>query len=266
MGVPIGERRTAGTGVEDLLAEAARVPVQGWDFSWLGQRFRTEAPPWDYDALVCAHAGRSPDLLDLGTGGGEWLASLPCRPPRVVATEGFAPNFPIAAARLRPLGIEVVAADAPDNVAQEPGATEPRLPFADASCSLIVARHESYLPAEIARVLRFGGVFLTQQVGERNEDDVHVLLGRRPPQPSGWNVVFARQQLEAAGLEVTRSDEAQVTTTFADIGAFVWWLRMISFSLPFSLERDRDRLIELHQVGTPLLVRERRFLVEARKT
>lgn len=226
---------------------------------------RTEAPGWHYTTLVCAHAERSPDLLDLGTGGGEWLAALPCRPARVAATEGYAPNFPIAAARLRPLGVEIVAADAPDNVAQEPGATEPELPFADSSFSLVVARHESYVPAEIARVLRPGGVFLTQQVGERNEDDVYVLLGRRPPPPTGWTLAFACGQLESAGLEVTRSEEAQVKTTFADIGAFAWWLRMVSFSVPLSLERDRDRLVELHQSRTPLVVRERRFLIEARK-
>jgi SAM-dependent methyltransferase len=251
--------------IDDLLTEATSVPTGGWDFSWLGSRLQSGPLPWDYDALVCAHAERSADLLDLGTGGGEWLAALPCRPSRVVATEGYAPNFSIAAARLRPLGIDVFPADAPDNVAQEPRATEPRLPFSDASFSLVVARHESYLPAEIARVLRPRGVFLTQQVGERNEDDVHVLLGRRPPRPSGWNAAFARRQLESADLEVTRTEEAEITTTFADIGALVWWLRMIAFSVPFSLERDRDRLIELHEAETPLVLRERRFLLEARK-
>lgn len=224
-----------------------------------------EAPPWDYDGIVCAHASSSPDLLDLGTGGGEWLAALPCRPARVVATEGYAPNVPVAERRLRPLGIELVVADAPDNVAQAPGTTEPRLPFADGSFSLVVARHESYLPAEILRILRPGGVFVTQQVGEGNEDDVHRLLGRPIPKRTGWNAVFARRQLETAGLEVTRAEEAEVATAFADVGAFAWWLRMISFTVPFELEDERERLIELHDVEAPLVVRERRFLVEARK-
>ena len=250
---------------ERLLAEAAAVPTAGWDLARLGNRIRTEPTPWDYDALVCEHATRSPDLLDLGTGGGEWLAALPCRPLSVVATEGYAPNRPIASARLAPLGIDVVAADAPDNVAQEPGATAPRLPFADESFSLVVARHESYVPAEIARILRPGGVFLTQQVGERNEDDVYRLLGRDVPPPTGWNVAFAQAQLQAAGLAVTRAEEAVVETTFADVGAFAWWLRLISFTVPFSLERDRERLIALHERDVPLVVRERRFIVAARK-
>lgn len=261
-------RRSAnrgGTTSEELLAEAAAVPIGGWDFSWLGSRMKSEPPPWDYDALVCAHAEGSPDLLDLGTGGGEWLASLPCRPARVVATEGYEPNFPLAAERLEPLGVLLVPAEAPDNVDQEPGATEPRLPFDDQSFSLVVSRHESYLRAEIARILRVAGVFLTQQVGERNEDDVHTLLGRQPPPTSGWTAERATQQLEAAGLDVTRAEEAQIMMTFSDVGAFAWWLRMIAFAVPFSLEREHARLVQLHESGTSLVIHAQRFLVEARK-
>ena len=265
MSADSGSANRDGTTAEELLAEAAAVPIGGWDFSWLGSRMQSEPPPWDYDTLVCAHADGSLDLLDLGTGGGELLASLPCRPARVVATEGYEPNFPLASARLEPLGVALVRAVAPDDVDQEPGATEPRLPFDDQSFSLVVSRHESYLPAEIARVLRVAGVFLTQQVGERNEDDVHVLLGRRPPPPSGWTAEFAKRQLEATGLDVTRAEAAQVVTTFTDVGALAWWLRMIAFSVPFSLEREHARLVQLHESGTPLVIRERRFLVEARK-
>ena len=250
--------------VEDLLADAAAAPVRGWDFSPLGDRIQTKPTPWNYDDVVCAHASSSPDLLDLGTGGGEWLAALPCRPARVVATEGHAPNFPVAQARLEPLGIDVVAADAPDNVSQAPNTAEPRLPFADASFSLVVARHESYIPAEIVRILRPGAAFVTQQVGERNEDDVYRLLGRELPPATGWNAAFAGRQLEAAGFAVTRAEEAEVATTFADVGAFAWWLRMISFTVPFSLERERAQLVELHEAEVPLVVRERRFLIEAR--
>ncbi|MDQ3823081.1 MAG: class I SAM-dependent methyltransferase, partial [Actinomycetota bacterium] len=73
-----------------LLAEAEARPLGGWDFGWLGDRMRSGELPWDFTAIVVERARRSPDLLDLGTGGGEWLASLPHRPPRTVATEGWA--------------------------------------------------------------------------------------------------------------------------------------------------------------------------------
>ena len=73
--------------VDALLDEAERQPFVGWDFSWLRGRLDSQPLPWDYTATVVEHARSSPDLLDLGTGGGEWLAELSYRPPRTVATE-----------------------------------------------------------------------------------------------------------------------------------------------------------------------------------
>ena len=69
-----------------------------------------------YTASVVQHARKSPDLLDLGTRGGEWLAELPYRPRRTIATEAWPPNVRVAKARLAPLGIHVVqVAPARDN-------------------------------------------------------------------------------------------------------------------------------------------------------
>jgi hypothetical protein len=46
-------------------------------------------------------------LLDLDTGGGELLAASAPLPRRTIATEGWAPNVPVARDRLSPLGVEV---------------------------------------------------------------------------------------------------------------------------------------------------------------
>jgi hypothetical protein len=89
----------------DLLREADDHPVVGWDFSWLGNRLISHPLPWDYAAMLLDHARRSPDLLDLGTGGGEFLAALPHRPAHTVATEAWSPNVETATRRLRPLGV-----------------------------------------------------------------------------------------------------------------------------------------------------------------
>ena len=47
-------------------------------------------------------------MLDMGTGGGEFLFSLHPLPKTVYATEGYKPNVPIARQRLEPLGVKVV--------------------------------------------------------------------------------------------------------------------------------------------------------------
>ena len=47
-------------------------------------------------------------LLDIGTGGGEFLSSLQALPQIVYATEVYKPNMPIARKRLSSLGVEVI--------------------------------------------------------------------------------------------------------------------------------------------------------------
>src|SRR2546421_5614421 len=91
----------------DLIDEAVRQPTKGWDFSWLGERMKTTPVPWDFTALASERARAAQSMLDMGTGGGEWLADLPERAPHTVATEAWAPNVPVAREQLAPLGIEV---------------------------------------------------------------------------------------------------------------------------------------------------------------
>jgi hypothetical protein len=82
--------------VDRLLDAANSQPVIGWDFNWLGERVSTTRLPWSFEEIVLGHARQSPDLLDMGTGGGEWLAGLPYRPPRTIATESWLPNLSVA--------------------------------------------------------------------------------------------------------------------------------------------------------------------------
>jgi hypothetical protein len=188
-------------------------------------------------------------LLDLGTGGGEWLAALPVRPPRTVATEAWQPNVDVARARLGPLGVTVVRAEgAPDNVDQNDDEQRSSLPFPDESFRLVVCRHEAYMPMEVARILVAGGHFVTQQVGG-DYGDFYRLLGLPglPRQARKWNLTLATAQLEAAGLRLLAAEEGEETTTFADVGAFVWYLRAVPWALPgFTASEHLSSLRELH--------------------
>ncbi|HBO7459756.1 TPA: class I SAM-dependent methyltransferase, partial [Pseudomonas aeruginosa] len=101
-----GEMAT-GDEFDALLAEAGRTPMRGWEYDY-GGRIRLEPPPWDFPGRMLERCRAAASLLDMGTGGGEWLSRLPYRPPLTVATEGWAPNLEIARGRLEPLGIRVV--------------------------------------------------------------------------------------------------------------------------------------------------------------
>jgi SAM-dependent methyltransferase len=263
---------TVDAGFERLMAEAEARPISGWDFSWLGSRLVTSPLPWDYDALVLRYAREAPDLLDLGTGGGEWLAALPFRPSRTVAAEAWGPNVGVARARLAPLGVSVVRAEgAPDNAEQEPEEARGRLPFPTGSFHLVVCRHEAFVAREVARVLVVGGYFVTQQVGG-DYDDFYRLLGLPlPARPvREWTLALATVQVEAAGLRVVGSAEGEQKTTFADVGALAWYLKAVPWTVPeFSAAEHRARLADLHariERDGPVSVRFPAFYLEATKS
>ena len=257
--------------VDDLLDEAERQPFSGWDFSWIDDRIVSDPLPWNYTASVVEHARRSPDLLDLGTGGGEWLASLPYRPPRTVATEAWKPNVAVAAARLAPLGVDVVEVEgARDNSGKPVEGRAARLPFDDASFHLVVDRHEAFDVGEVARILASGGWFITQQVDVGNDDDYRALFGVPPePRTEPW-AAWMPGQLERSGLEVVEHTSAPFVQHIRDVGALAYGLaKGIPWMVPgFSIARYRDRLRELQERidrEGPIAVRQRRFFVKARR-
>jgi SAM-dependent methyltransferase len=210
---------------DTLLDEADALPIAGWDFSVLGDRIAIAALPWDFDEIVASHARMAPDLLDIGTGGGEWLAGLRVRPARTVATESWPPNVEVAGRRLRPLGVTVVATEpAPDNIDQLAGESRGQLPFPNESFALVTSRHEAFVAREVSRVLVSGGVFLTQQVGG-DYGDFYDALALTPVPTRRWDLSLAEEQLAGAGFRVLDSGEAAEAVSFADVGALAWYLK-----------------------------------------
>lgn len=133
---------------EELIAQAAAAPIDGWGFDWLAGRATEERPRWAYARLVADRMARATAALDdVDTGGGEVLAEVPHPPKLLTATEGWPPNVEVARRTLRRVGATVVAVD-PDGP----------LPFRDASFDLVVSRPPVRTDwAQIARVLRPGG-------------------------------------------------------------------------------------------------------------
>jgi 2-polyprenyl-3-methyl-5-hydroxy-6-metoxy-1,4-benzoquinol methylase len=85
---------------DELIDEALAAPFEGWDFTWLDGRKTHIQLPWDYATRVRARMRGARAMLDMGTGGGEILASLAPFPPRVFATESYPPNVAVARKRL----------------------------------------------------------------------------------------------------------------------------------------------------------------------
>jgi len=236
-------------------------PFRGWDFSALAGRMVTAPLSWDYQAMVAARLPDVRTLLDIDTGGGEFLAGLQPLPPETTATEAYPPNIPVARARLEPLGVRVVATEL---------GQEASLPFADAAFDLVINRHGSYDPQEIRRILKPGGRFVTQQVGGTNNLELNRMLGA--PADFGaltWKLDSAAAALRAAGLRISEQAEEYPLTRVYDTGAIIYYLKAIPWQVPdFTVDKYYDRLVAIYDAirehGCVEMREHRFYLIAAR--
>lgn len=227
--------------VKHWLEEEKIAHIKGWDFSHLQGRYEEEDDlPWDYGEIVKSYIKPDSSLLDIDTGGGEFLLSLGHANNKVSATEGYPPNVQLCKETLLPLGIDFREAD-----------SKGILPFPDETFDVIINRHGNYDPSEIYRLLKPQGVFITQQVGAENDRElVELLLGNQVelPFPDQY-LEIAKKRIEESGLDVTDSQEAFRPIRFWDVGALVWFAHIIEWEFPdFTVERCIENLFRAQKI------------------
>jgi SAM-dependent methyltransferase len=124
---------------------------------------------------------------------------------------------------------------------------------------------------EIARVLKPGGTYFSQDVGHGSVGELTEFMMGPQPEPDGptrdpkWSVIDA----EAAGLRVVDVCEFRGRMEFRDVAAVIHFLRKVVWIVPdFTLEAYRDRLRLMHEQLTevgPFRATTVRFLIEARR-
>lgn len=212
-------------------------PFTGWDFSHVQGRLTEDTLSWDYEKMVRELLPEADTLLDMGTGGGELLASLSPLPRDTWATEGYAPNIPVARERLESLGVNVVEVKSDEH-----------LPFPDETFTHVINKHESYDAGEVWRILKPGGTFLTQQVGGSNDNDINQALNAPLMKYTEWDLAHAVEALSRAGFTITDKREQHYLSYFHDSGALLYYLKAIPWQVEdFSVERYYDKLAYIHQ-------------------
>ncbi|MBO5283734.1 MAG: methyltransferase domain-containing protein [Lachnospiraceae bacterium] len=218
--------------------EAAQ--IHGWDFSHIHGRYEEELDlPWDYERIIRKYLNEDMDILDYDTGGGEFLLSLKHPFHKTAATEGYPPNVELCRKTLLPLGIDFKACDNPAQI-----------PFANESFDMIINRHGDFRAEELYRLLKKGGLFVTEQVGEDNDRDLveMVLPNTEKPFPH-LNLKEQRKVFEAAGFHMIETGEAHLPIRFYDVGAFVWFAHIIEWEFPgFSVDRCFAQLLKMQKI------------------
>lgn len=218
--------------------EEEKAKIIGWDFSYIEDRFDSEEDnlPWDYRTVIEKFIGENDRLLDIDTGGGEFLLSLGHPYHLTSATEGYLPNVELCRNKLTVLGIDF-----------HEMSDYSHMPFADESFDVVINRHGSYDVNEIFRVLKKGGLFVTQQVGELNDRElVELVLPSVPVAFSCHNLKSQVELFKNAGFQVIESGEAFCTIKFYDTAAFVWFAKIIEWEfVGFSVDKCFEKLLQV---------------------
>jgi SAM-dependent methyltransferase len=239
----------------------------GWDFTGFDvPKLLVPGPPWDYEALVREYARDAESALDLGTGGGEFVASVrDDLPARVVATEEWHVNAPIAYRRLSPLGVDLV------------WCRSLHLPFQSETFDLVFDRHEELDPSEVARVMRPSGRAVTQQVGPDNWIELQRYFGGATAGNRGDSRLTDFGDIrgeyasgfQSAGLRVVRNEQHDYKVAYEGLGDIVFMLLITPWTIPdFDVERDIDALLALEadcSTDDGLVMTWSRFLIVAEK-
>ncbi len=241
------------------LLESAKTNFSGWDFSFISETGRMKSEPlsWSYGSTAFQLMLRAKSMLDMGTGGGEFLSMLQPFPPTIYATEGYAPNVPIARKKLEPLGVTVV--EVTDDTV---------LPFQDGQFDLIVNQHESYSASAVKRILSTNGTFLTQQVGGRDCAELNEQFGTPlNSEFSSWSLKTACNELKENGFTILEAKEEFPLQRFYDVGAVVYYLQAIPWQIPdFTVESYNEELYRIHEIILQkgyFDVKQHRFIIKA---
>ena len=213
--------------------------VHGWDFSHVDGRVVEDALPWDYREQILHYLKPEMQILDIDTGGGEFLLSLHHQYRNTSATENYPPNIELCQNTLLPLGIDFQSADG-----------KGIMPFEDERFDMVLNRHGDLNPEEIYRVLKPGGLFITQQVGAENDRElVELLCGHTDlPFPDQYLKIIS-DQFSQTGFEILDGRECFRPIRFYDVGALVWFARIIEWEFPgFSVERCQDQLLHTQAI------------------
>ena len=145
------------------------------------------------------------------------------------ATENYPPNVDLCKRKLVPLNIDFKRADGKD-----------KLPFENQKFDIIINRHGDYRPDEIQRLLKNNGIFITEQVGAENDRKlVELLLNEIPdiPFPNQY-LKTAQKKFEDLGFSIIKAEEAFRPIKFWDVGALVWFAKIIEWEFPDFCVKD----------------------------
>lgn len=200
----------------------------GWDFSRMREQI---APaPWDYLTVVGQLLAGTDQVMDQGTGGGELILTLSEMFATCLAADRSERMLRTARRNWRQAGVSNLSAACMDNTS-----------LAAAACTfdVVLNRHAPFDLGEIARVLRPGGHFVTQQVAPDNARSLFECFDWEDVFPPDWMIPIRDRtfEFEDAGLAVLSVAEYAVDWWIEDVESLLFWLHSVPTPDEFELVR-----------------------------
>ena len=246
--------------IANWLEEEKNAHIQGWDFSHIYGRYEEENDlPWDYKNIIKQYLKTEYKLLDIDTGGGEFLLTLKHPFKNTSVTENYLPNVEFCKKNLVPLGINLYEIDG-----------DSLLPFKDNEFDIIINKHGSFNISELFRILKTGGIFITQQVGAENDKElIELLLPQTELSFPDSYLKNISKKFKETGFKILQEQEAFRPIKFYDVGALVWYAHIIEWEFPnFSVNNCLENLFKAQKILEKQGVVEgsiHRFLLVAQK-
>jgi len=234
--------------------------LDGWDFS----RVRAGRDPvhWEYVDVVRQYLNPTDRVLDIGTGGGEIFFSMAPYFGEGVGIDDSPTMIETARRNQSSLSIDNIS------LLRMEGND---LRFETDEFDVVLLRHLYVYVSEIVRVLRPGGYFITQMVGQRSSLNFLDAFGWTPASfgPDWWQpVAELADQFRLNGCHIIAQAEYDVPYWFQDIESFMFWFMSVPWPETIELEKhwkNINQILETSQTERGIETNEHRGLLIVHK-
>jgi len=233
--------------------------VRGWDFSQI--KFSSEGPRINYCRVVESYLDRNQKLLDIGTGGGEKFLKFAPKVKKAIGIDVDPKMVETARENLRKSGLSNVKFEVCDSE---------KLRFGGQEFDVVIDRQAPFNPKEVARVLKPGGVFITQQVSEGDKLNFKEIFRRGDSYGIKSGTLKNRylRELREAGMKIIEEKTANTIEYYRSMDDVIFLLANTPIVPDFDFEREQDKLKQIEErfkTKKGIRTNAERFLIVAKK-
>lgn len=234
--------------------------INGWDFSKL--RVKVEGIKWNFYDEVTKRCGGSDILLDVGTGGGENVLKIASSLLLLIGIDKSSgmiekANSNLGKAKNLNVRFHQMSSD--------------NLQFPSSFFDVISSCHAPFYAIELAKVLKSGGTFLTQQVSEADKLNLKKAFGRGQAFEEVDGTLKERyiRELKDAGFIEVQSFDYNAIEYYQTTEDLIFLLKHTPIIPNFGQE-DNDfnilnDFIERNRTKKGIITNSKRFLIVADK-